>query len=70
MSSKKIGKITSKEINSQQHIGLCGECASCTPKMDFHLLSLKGEPTLGICPKEEHSVLLSQQGCENWKKRI
>ena len=54
----------------KKEVGLCGECALCTPKMDFHLLSLKGEPTLGTCPEEEFSVLLSQQGCQMWKRKV
>ena len=69
MAIKKVKPRTSKGAGAQTYIGLCRECALCTPKMDFHLLSLKGEPTVGTCPEAEHSVLLSQQGCNHWKNK-
>lgn len=44
----------------------CGMCKNCTPLTDFHTLSIKGEPTLGRCPKwtKSKSVLLSLDWCK------
>ena len=52
----------------ERHIGLCGECAECTPYMAFHTLTVHGrKPTMGICPYVTgRKVLLSEKGCQHW----
>ena len=52
----------------------CGDCANVTPVTDkFHLLSIKGEPTVGTCPywTESRCTLLSwESNCKHFKKRV
>ena len=44
----------------------CRDCQKAVPVMDFHTLSLKGEPTMARCPHVKgHCVLLSQKACDN-----
>ena len=39
----------------------CRDCQKAVPVMDFHTLSIKGEPTMARCPHVKgHCVLLSQ----------
>lgn len=43
----------------------CRDCQKAVPVMDFHTLSLKGEPTMAHCPHVHgRCVLLSQKACE------
>ena len=65
---KGMKRVTPQEPEAKE-IGTCGECANCTPVTKFHTLSIDGEPTMGRCPKEEYCVLLSQKGCQEWKKK-
>lgn len=44
----------------------CRDCQKAVPVMDFHTLSIKGEPTMARCPHVKgHCVLLSQKACDN-----
>lgn len=48
----------------------CGECRHCTPKTEFHTLTVKDRrPTLGRCPEHRYSVLLSQRACQKFSTR-
>lgn len=51
----------------------CGDCANCKPVTDRHnLLSIRGEPTLGVCKfwKNSKCVLLSWLGeCNFFKEK-
>lgn len=52
----------------------CGDCVNVTPVMEpHHLLSIKGEPTLGTCPywRESKCVLLSHRStCEHFSEKV
>ena len=49
----------------------CKHCKHCTPYMEFHTLSLKGQPTMGTCPYWTTSkcVLLSLDSCNHFDVR-
>lgn len=66
---KGMRKTDTPKTEVKETAGKCGECANCTPVTKFRTLSIKGEPTMGRCPKEKHCVLLSQEGCREWQKR-
>lgn len=48
----------------------CGECRHCTPKTEFHTLTVKDRrPTLGRCPEYKYSVLLSERACQKFSAK-
>lgn len=48
---------------TMQHF--CRDCQCAVPVMDFHTLSIKGEPTMARCPHVHgRCVLLSQRACD------
>lgn len=43
----------------------CRDCQCAVPVMDFHTLSIKGEPTMAQCPNVRgRCVLLSEMACD------
>ena len=66
---KGIKRVLPQEPEKKAEVGTCGECANCTIVTKHNTLSIRGDPTLGRCPKEEYCVLLSQKGCQDWKKK-
>lgn len=57
----------------QPQLHRCGDCAHCTPVLDFNTLTVHGrQPTLGTCPywKESRCTLLSwKSDCKHFKQK-
>lgn len=59
-----------KKVKEAKQIFHCEDCAHATPDMKFENLSLKGEPTLLICPFDKWKKLFKEPACkDNFKPK-